>query len=112
MSRARAAWMVAAVLVASVPAVLLARGVRRPARELPRYGGTPDFELAAPTGDTFRSSELHGRVWIANFIFTSCTESCPLFTTRMKALERRLAEAGDDRASPRVRLLSFSVDPE
>ena len=72
---------------------------------LPDYGATPAFSLTERTGRTVSSSELAGKVWIADFIFTTCAGPCPLMSTHMAALQR--ATAGMD-----VQLASFTVDPE
>lgn len=50
------------------------------------------------------NTSLVGKVWVANFIFTTCRTICPMLTARMVQLQRALP--GVD-----VRFLSFSVDP-
>lgn len=62
------------------------------------------FVLTDQDGDEFESSSLRGQVWIANFIFTSCPSICPLMSTQMGNLTRRITH--DD-----VRFVSISVDP-
>ena len=52
--------------------------------------------------------ELKGKVWVADFIFTSCTTVCMPMTANMKKLQERIAEEGIED----VQLISFSVDPE
>ena len=87
-------------------AVLLA-GCGAGARELPSYKTVPEFTLTAQTGEEFRSSEkLAGRIWIAEFFFTSCTGPCPRMNARMRRLQNDLADIED------LRLVSFTVDPE
>ncbi|MCB1022258.1 MAG: SCO family protein [Acidobacteria bacterium] len=72
---------------------------------LPEYGQTPAFELTERSGRTVSSSELAGKVWVADFIFTTCAGPCPLMSTHMASLQRALD--GRD-----VELVSFTVDPE
>ncbi len=79
---------------------------RRAPDELPVYGNVPDFSLTERNGRNVQLSDMQGKVWIADFIFTSCHEVCPEMTIRMNALQSSLRD--DDR----VRLVSFSVDPE
>jgi len=67
----------------------------------------PDFTLTASTGDSFSKSDLAGRVWVANFIFTRCASICPVLTRAMAELDSRYAEAGID-----VHMVSLTVDPE
>lgn len=74
--------------------------------ELPIYGSVPPFSLIERNGRRVQLSDLQGKVWIADFVFTSCHEVCPEMTIRMNALQSSLRD--DDR----VRLVSFSVDPE
>ena len=77
----------------------------RPAA-LPVLGAVPHFTLVERSGRPFTTESLGGHVWIADFVFTRCPDFCPALTTRMAALQKRLAR-GDDP----VRLVSFSVDP-
>jgi len=74
--------------------------------ELPVYGQVPAFELTDQAGRTFDRTALDGRIWVADFIFTTCTGPCP----RMSSLMRQLQSAAA--GVPDVRLVSFSVDPE
>jgi protein SCO1/2 len=78
---------------------------RLSAPDLPVLGQVPPFSLTDQRGETVTLDDLAGEPWIADFIFTRCTLSCPMMTTRM-------AELDDGRVSPEVRLVSFSVDPE
>ncbi|MEO8497440.1 MAG: FG-GAP-like repeat-containing protein, partial [Planctomycetota bacterium] len=75
----------------------------------PVLGSAPEFQLTDQTGRAFDSTELKHKIWIANFIFTRCTATCPAQTRVMADLQKLLS------ASPiwaDVRLLSISVDPE
>ncbi len=67
----------------------------------------PAFELTADDGSTFNSHSLRGNVWIASFLFTSCTTVCPTLASQLATLETRTAEHGD-----RVRIVSITVDAE
>lgn len=74
-----------------------------PEQPLPVYGTVPPFELTAETGDHFDSRSLDGQVWVADFIFTTCTGPCPRMSTLMRQVQS---------VAPRAKLLSFTVDPE
>ena len=63
----------------------------------------PTFTLTDQTGQSFGSESLKGRVWIADFIFTSCAGSCPQMTEKMAVLQRRLPAE--------IQFVSISVDP-
>jgi cytochrome oxidase Cu insertion factor (SCO1/SenC/PrrC family) len=70
----------------------------------------PAFSLVDQAGASFRREDLLGRVWVADFIFTFCAAACPAMTSRMAAVQETIAAAPELRE--RVRLISFSVDPE
>lgn len=65
----------------------------------------PAFAFPDQHGQTVTLQSLRGKVWVANFIFTTCRTICPLLTAKMGQLQRRLE--GVD-----ARFVSFSVDPE
>jgi protein SCO1/2 len=80
------------------------------ADEIPAVlGAVPDFSLIDQRGADFRSADLRGQVWVANFIFTRCSAMCPILTGEMLDLQALMAS---DPVGDRVRLVSFSVDPE
>lgn len=57
-------------------------------------------------GQTFHSSSLNGKVWVADFIYTTCPAACPLMSARMKQVHKQTA------SMPDVRIVSMSVDPK
>ena len=73
---------------------------------MPILGRIPDFTLTERSGKAVRRSDLDGKVWIADFVFTRCAGVCPLMTSRMQGLQEKL------RGEPGIRLVSFSVDPD
>jgi protein SCO1/2 len=73
---------------------------------LQRYGSVPEFSLVERSGKPTTLADLRGSIWIADFIYTTCADTCPLQTAEMA----RLQEEWKDR--PGVKLVSFSVDPE
>ena len=78
----------------------------RPQPPLPVYGQIPPFQLTAESGEPMDSRALAGRVWVADFIFTTCTGPCPRMSTLMRQVQSATASL------PGVRLVSFTVDPE
>jgi protein SCO1/2 len=72
---------------------------------LPVFGEVPAFHLTSQTGVPFDRHSLDGEIWVADFIFSNCTSSCPRMSAEMERLQRAVAEFAD------VRLISFSVDP-
>jgi protein SCO1/2 len=71
-----------------------------------QYGSVPDFSLTERSGKRIDLAQLRGTIWIADFIYTNCEDTCPLQTAEMAKLQNELA------AQTAVRLVSFSVDPE
>jgi protein SCO1/2 len=72
---------------------------------LPSFGVVPDFELTDQSGRTFGSQKLDGKVWVADFIFTTCAGPCPRMTLQMREVRDQIQKAED------VRLVSFTIDP-
>lgn len=70
------------------------------------YGTVPEFTFVERSGRQVRLSDLGGKVWIASFFYSQCTETCPLQTANMATLQNEFA------GEPDVRLVSISVDPE
>jgi protein SCO1/2 len=104
------AWKITLLLIPLVTAGMLfwLRQVQVNAlsnRPLPSYGTVPNFELVNQDARAFGSRQLSGKIWIADFIFTSCPGPCPIISTRMSELQKPLAKSD-------VHLISFSVDPE
>lgn len=74
-------------------------------RAVGSYGTVPPFQLVNQDGQRFGSAELDGKIWIADFIFTSCPGPCPMISSRMSELQKPLGKTD-------VHLISFTVDPE
>lgn len=73
--------------------------------ELPTLGQVQSFKLTERSGAATSQDALAGKVWIADFIFTSCRMECPLMSAEMQKLQQKFAN------QPNLRLVSFSVDP-
>jgi protein SCO1/2 len=80
--------------------------VYRPAsgEPLPKLWLLPNFSFTDHRSQLVSRDTLRGKPFIADFIFTQCTNACPMITSRMVRLQRRLAGV-------EVRFVSFSVDP-
>jgi cytochrome oxidase Cu insertion factor (SCO1/SenC/PrrC family) len=77
----------------------------RPEVELSRYGAVPSFSLTERSGRIITNADLAGKIWIADFIFTTCPGPCPIISANMARLQGELA------SDPHVQLVSFTVDP-
>jgi len=74
-------------------------------RTISSYGVLPSIELVNQDAQPFGSAQLAGKIWIADFIFTSCPGPCPIISSRMSELQKPLDKTD-------IHLVSFSVDPE
>ncbi len=77
----------------------------RPSNDLPCYHTLPAFSLTSQDGQTVTLDDLKGKVWLADFVYTTCPGPCPLITAHMSRLQQKLPAGAD------VRLVSFSTDP-
>jgi protein SCO1/2 len=79
----------------------------KPKLPLGSFKTVEDFALISQTGEAFHGSEqLKGKVWIANFIFTSCPGPCPRMSSQMSQVQKAVEDLAD------ARLVSFTVDPK
>jgi protein SCO1/2 len=102
-ARARESGLMRKLLLACI----VLAGCARMGEPLPAFNTVPDFQLVSQSGDAFLSeANLKGKVWIADFIFTTCTGPCPRMSSQMKRVQKAMS------AFPEVRLVSFTVDPE
>ena len=74
-------------------------------RSITSYGKVPEFQLTNQDGQPFGSKQLKGKIWIADFIFTTCPGPCPMISSRMSELQKPLEKTD-------VHLVSVSVDPK
>jgi len=108
--RSGVAWKITLILIPIVTLLLLLwlRHIEVAAlrqRTVSSYGTIPSFQLVNQNGQPFGSPQLAGKIWIADFIYTTCPGPCPMISSRMSELQKPLEKTD-------VRLVSFSVDPE
>lgn len=87
-------------------AVGISRLSRRPSEPLPVLGKLPEFELVDQNGEMFSLADLQGKMWLADFIFTTCGGPCPIMSSQFARLQDKYSPFED------FRLLSISVNPE
>jgi protein SCO1/2 len=78
----------------------------RPGSNLPDYGKVPDFTMTDSTGHAFASSAIAGKVWVVDFIYTNCPAECPMMSSKMHVVAKKLQGESD------IQFVSISVDPE
>src|SRR5437867_5468032 len=73
-------------------------------RTVASYGTVPEFVLVNQDGQNFGSARLRGKIWIADFVYSTCPGPCPMISSRMSELQKPLEKTD-------VHLVSFTVDP-
>lgn len=106
--------VLASIIVGAVAAGSFLRiALDRAPERLPVYSQIEAFSLTERSGTPTTLADLDGKIWVANFIYTSCPTVCPKLTARMREVQQsvtaREAKLGRDAG---VRLVSFTVDPE
>ena len=72
---------------------------------LPRHWQVPDFALVQSDGSTLTTAELRGKVWVADFFYTTCPGPCPMLSSRLQEVHAKTRGWND------VMLVSISTDP-
>jgi len=85
--------------------LLLLGSCERPAAPLPKHFELPQFTLIERSGKPFDSASLRGKVWVADFFFTSCPGTCLMLSKRMKEVHGAFGK------DENVRFVSISTDP-
>ena len=69
------------------------------------YHEIADFEFVNQVGDTISNADVEGKIYVADFFFTTCPTICPI----MKKEMLRVYETYKD--NPNFLILSHSIDP-
>lgn len=65
-----------------------------------------DFAFTNQNGKTITQEDYKGKIYVADFFFTTCPSICPVMTTNMVWLQDKIKD------NPKVMLLSHSVTPD
>ncbi|KAF2518895.1 SCO family protein [Flavobacterium salilacus subsp. salilacus] len=65
-----------------------------------------DFAFVNQNGDSITQKDYEGKIYVADFFFTTCPTICPIMTDNMVWLQDRIKD------NPKVMLLSHSVTPD
>lgn len=65
-----------------------------------------NFSFTNQNGKTITQKEYEGKIYVADFFFTTCQSICPIMTTHMVEVQKAFLN------NPKVMLLSHSVTPE
>jgi len=65
-----------------------------------------DFSFTNQNGKTITQKDYEGKIYVADFFFTTCQSICPIMTTNMVDVQKAILN------NPKVMLLSHSVLPD
>jgi protein SCO1/2 len=90
--------------------VVQASETQKSARNLSRATNVkaPVFILIDQDNGRFDSAKLRGKVVALNFIFTTCSDVCPIFTANLAQVQRTL----NRRYADSIFFVSITTDPE
>lgn len=71
-----------------------------------KYHTIPDFSFTNQNGQTITQKEYEGKIYVADFFFTTCQTICPRMTSNMVEIQKAFLN------DPKVMLLSHSVLPD
>ena len=69
------------------------------------YHSIADFAFVNQVGDTIRKEDMVGKIYVADFFFTTCPTICPVMKKEMLRVYEQF------KAEPNFRILSHSIDP-
>ena len=80
---------------------------------LPVIGSIPEFEFVDSEGKSISLNTLKGKVWVADFIFTTCTMACPIMTGNMNTIHKKYKKNDDESLSEVVTVVEnfAGIDP-
>jgi protein SCO1 len=70
------------------------------------YNTIPDFKFISQNQDTITAKTLDGKIYVADFFFTTCPTICPVMKRQMLKVYKEI-EGDDD-----VMILSHTIDPQ
>lgn len=71
-----------------------------------KYHTIADFSFVNQNGDTITQKNYEGKIYVADFFFTTCGSICPKMTTNLADVQKAVLN------NPKVLLLSHTVFPE
>ncbi len=70
------------------------------------YHTIPDFSFVNQYGDSVTNKSLDGKIYVADFFFTTCPSICPIMHRNM------LTVYNEFKSTPDVNIISFTIDPK
>jgi protein SCO1/2 len=69
------------------------------------YHSIADFAFVNQVGDTIRKEDMAGKIYVADFFFTTCPTICPVMKKEMLRVYEQF------KRDPNFRILSHTIDP-
>ncbi len=73
---------------------------------LPVIGKIPAFSFIDSHGDEINRRNLDGKVWVADFIFTTCAGPCPIMSTEMADIHKTFLNDNE------IHTVTYTVNPD
>jgi len=70
------------------------------------YATIPDFKFVNQYGDTITQKDLDGKIYVADFFFTTCPSICPVMHRNMLNVYKEF------KADDNFRIISHTIDPK
>jgi protein SCO1/2 len=70
------------------------------------YQTIPAFKFANQYGDSTGSKNLEGKIYVADFFFTSCPSICPIMQRNMLNVYKAFKDSAN------FKIISFTIDPK
>lgn len=74
--------------------------------EMATIGKVPEFSFTNQHGIPITNEDYRGKVYVAEFFFTTCPSICPIMNRNMVKIQNEFY------GNPRVGIASFSIDPK
>jgi protein SCO1/2 len=74
--------------------------------EVTEYPRIPDYAFVNQKNQTFTQKQMEGKIYVADFFFTTCPTICPVMKSNMLKVVERYKD------NPEVGILSHTIDPE
>lgn len=73
--------------------------------DMATIGKVPDFSFTNQHGETITNDSYKGKVYVAEFFFTTCPSICPVMNRNMVTIQNEFY------GNPNLGIASFSIDP-
>jgi protein SCO1/2 len=80
--------------------------VKRPSAALPVIGEVHDFSLVNQDNEARTKDDFRGQTWVAAFMFTTCSDICPMMAKHIAGLQKSFHKA------EHVKFVTITVNPE